>query len=1140
MGVNGIYGLSGSGLDIESMVKVGMMSKQNEYDKMQQKYTSNEWKKAEYLDLYGQVQTFSVSTLSQYKMSNTMNARGASSSNEATVSATANATAPNMTHYVEVGQLASAAYLIGTAQLKAQNTGSTSSTQLAEALFTQFSSQTVKSSDPNGTLTTTDNGDGTTTTTLAKTDGSTVTTTTNSDGSAETIITDTKGNLSKKTEQDSSGNVTVSNYVKGNWVVDSSSKTMITASEEYKFVTGEEEQITYYDEDGKKNIVDGDTVAFSFSVGDGGSGDELVSNNEDLFNISVSTNVSLTESHTVEVTQAIERAKVSGTATNLNGTQDVSRLFGKMFGVDSDEFANAMSRLATYKGDEATETAFSFTLGTDTGNTGTINITYADLASDVSISDFVKNLNSKISAAISDATEDDLKNSLRKVQAEFKNGQLSFVSTQYGSDSTLAFKISTADNFAIPSAPATISSTGMVDMTTSTKLIEFMGYTGQTYSGSTNLEFSYTVNDGYNSSNNVSSSISMAFSDIGTLTVSEFIEKLNEKFADAGADITAEYVQTSDRESGTIQFSTSYVGGSSSLSFSVSSSSASLKFASALFGIDNGEYSATQSGSDGDTETALSSLADFFGVTSENNYSTTDSGQVGTVLIDAEEYELTDNNSITLRATGDGRITYTFVDGATGTGTVQNVGPSNTIDVTYSQLANGYTFNDLVSNINSLGTNVRATYDSVQDRFSIYNKESGSSNQIILKMNEDDSGASRAAEFFNRMKLAQSENGNLSATSSEYAALSAEELSNIQEAGGGVNTYTYNEETGEYEYYATISGDVTTDNNLFTAENEVATTATEVDGEYKQLYILNEIDETYTFSTGKFSVISGTNAIVKIDGVDYTDLDANTATVNGVIYKFNAVTSSLTEDGKVDSTSGSKITVSVTQDTDAIVDKVKSFVDDYNALLKKLYEWYDQKPNSDYKPLTESQKSSMKDEQIEKWEAKAKEGLLYHDRTLGKIIDELRDAVGERIEGLTGSYNTIYSIGISTSGTKGQLTLDEDKLRAAIAEDPDVVYNIFAKLDKDDQYSNNGIAQRIGDVLSQGMKSIKSVSGSTADITEDSDLNNLLRELQTKMSNFKKMMAAFEEKLFKKYDAMESSLALLGAQLNYVTGAFSQ
>ena len=36
MGANGIYGLSGSGLDIESLVKMGMMKKQNQYDKMYQ------------------------------------------------------------------------------------------------------------------------------------------------------------------------------------------------------------------------------------------------------------------------------------------------------------------------------------------------------------------------------------------------------------------------------------------------------------------------------------------------------------------------------------------------------------------------------------------------------------------------------------------------------------------------------------------------------------------------------------------------------------------------------------------------------------------------------------------------------------------------------------------------------------------------------------------------------------------------------------------------------------------------------------------------------------------------------------------------------------------------------------------------
>ncbi|MCR5176728.1 MAG: hypothetical protein K6C05_07725, partial [Anaerovibrio sp.] len=48
MGANGIYGLSGSGLDVESLVKMGMMSKQKQLDKLQQKETKNTWLKEAY------------------------------------------------------------------------------------------------------------------------------------------------------------------------------------------------------------------------------------------------------------------------------------------------------------------------------------------------------------------------------------------------------------------------------------------------------------------------------------------------------------------------------------------------------------------------------------------------------------------------------------------------------------------------------------------------------------------------------------------------------------------------------------------------------------------------------------------------------------------------------------------------------------------------------------------------------------------------------------------------------------------------------------------------------------------------------------------------------------------------------------
>ena len=465
---------------------------------------------------------------------------------------------------------------------------------------------------------------------------------------------------------------------------------------------------------------------------------------------------------------------------------------------------------------------------------------------------------------------------------------------------------------------------------------------------------------------------------------------------------------------------------------------------------------------------------------------------------------------------GTSEVQYEFINPGEAFSTYKD---AKTISLTYDQLKNGYTFNDLAVDINSLGTNVRASYDSVQDRFSIYNKKSGSANQIRLTMKDQN-----AADFFESLDLFQSIEGER-----QPNALDTSDLS---------------------KWYA-------------------------------------------NFVVGETSILTGTDAIAKIDGVDYTGLEANSVTVNGVSYTFNSVTHNLTEANEkgekfVDSSSAktgmSKVTVNITQDTTKIADNVKSFVEKYNTLINKLYEWYNEKPNSDYKPLTESQKSTMKDEQIEKWEEKAKAGLLYHDRTLGNLITEIRKAVTEKVDGITGQYNNIFALGISTTGLKGQLTIDETKLNEAIAADPDAVYNIFARLDSGEKYyrlydkttgkeiwsltplgsedrpsskytevkgsdgkvmtktkersSYNGIAQRLGDILTTGLKNIKSVSGSTGEVSEDSELNNLMRELQTKMSNFQTMLKAFESRLYKKYDAMESALALLGAQLNYVTGAF--
>jgi len=398
------------------------------------------------------------------------------------------------------------------------------------------------------------------------------------------------------------------------------------------------------------------------------------------------------------------------------------------------------------------------------------------------------------------------------------------------------------------------------------------------------------------------------------------------------------------------------------------------------------------------------------------------------------------------------------------------------INFSYKEIANGATLNDLASKINAAGLNIRASYDSVQDKFSLYNTKGGDENTIKIQssgLNGLNAGiqGSTALVFFNDLQLKQSVNGEL------------------------------------------------------TDDSFAWTTA-----------------DTGNASASSFEA-KGADGSIWVDGVRYKTTD-NNVTVGGITYTALNTTTTETENNGVYSLSSTSnaATVSVSQDTDAIIDKVKSFITDYNKLLASLYEKYDEKPNTDYKPLTQAQKDQMKDDQIEKWEEKAKAGLLYHDQTLGKIIMNMRNAIAESVDGIDSKYNSMFSLGVSTTGIKGQLTLDEDKLKKALAEDPDAVYNVFAKLDSQDldNSAKSGVAQRLGDIFVDATKSIKDRAGSSADITEDSDLNNLLRNLQTKMSNFKKLMSSFEDALYKKYDSMESTLAKLGTQLNYIMGSTGQ
>lgn len=55
----------------------------------------------------------------------------------------------------------------------------------------------------------------------------------------------------------------------------------------------------------------------------------------------------------------------------------------------------------------------------------------------------------------------------------------------------------------------------------------------------------------------------------------------------------------------------------------------------------------------------------------------------------------------------------------------------------------------------------------------------------------------------------------------------------------------------------------------------------------------------------------------------------------------------------------------------------------------------------------------------------------------------MREAIYTPVDSVDSNYNSMMAIGIESSTDRGHLRLDEDKLKKALAADPDCVYQIL-------------------------------------------------------------------------------------------------
>lgn len=295
----------------------------------------------------------------------------------------------------------------------------------------------------------------------------------------------------------------------------------------------------------------------------------------------------------------------------------------------------------------------------------------------------------------------------------------------------------------------------------------------------------------------------------------------------------------------------------------------------------------------------------------------------------------------------------------------------------------------------------------------------------------------------------------------------------------------------------------------------------------KELLGLSTSSSTDTTSAVR---IAGSNAQIELNGAVFENT-TNNFSINGLTIQATALTGN------------EAVTITTDTDVDGIYDTIKDMLSEYNELIKTLDTAYNAESAKGYEPLTDDEKESMSDDEVEKWETKIKDSLLRRDGTLDSVISSMKNTMlaGITIDGKT--YN-LSTFGISTgsyfsSGTneKGVYHIDgdeddstskgnEDKLKAAIANDSDTVIKFFSQL-----------ANNLYSTLNKKLGTSNSMS-SYMSIYNDKEMATQYSEYKTKISDQETKISTWEDYYYKKFSRMESALASLNSQASSISGLF--
>ena len=268
-------------------------------------------------------------------------------------------------------------------------------------------------------------------------------------------------------------------------------------------------------------------------------------------------------------------------------------------------------------------------------------------------------------------------------------------------------------------------------------------------------------------------------------------------------------------------------------------------------------------------------------------------------------------------------------------------------------------------------------------------------------------------------------------------------------------------------------------------------------------------------------VIEAADSIVQVNGATLTSSNT-TLDVNGL--SLNLV-----------SASDREVKVTVSNDSTAVYDAIKDFVEQYNSALSEMNKYYYADSARGYDPLTDDQKEAMSDEEVEKWETKIKDSLLRRDSTLSGILETFRTSLtGITVKASDGKTYSLANFGITTGKDYKEYGLlhikgDEDDtdyadsentLQSMINSDPDIVMEVMS-----------GIASNLYNNINKKISTTTTMK-SALSFYNDKEMTKQMTQYKKDIKSWETKLSDMEDRYYKQFSAMETALSKLQSQQN--------